>query len=77
MNSNRTTTKRQSQRAIVRSYLLSGERVCQSDAESWWGVKRLAARIKELRDEGLDISSHTRVVDGVRFVSYSLAAQVV
>ena len=39
----------------VRLHLLSGAALTPAEARKQWGCDRLAARIGELRDEGLDI----------------------
>lgn len=67
--------KTNTQANLILRHLQSGERVNASDAESWWGVKRLAARIGELRTRGYNIESTMRSVDGVRFASYRLTAK--
>ena len=43
------------QREQVRRHLNSGVSLTPLDAMNLYGIGRLAARVKELRDEGLDI----------------------
>lgn len=43
------------------------------EALTRYGIMRLASRIKELRNEGLDIVSDLKVHDGRRYASYRKA----
>ena len=60
------------QKHSIRKHLLRGDAITPLDALRAYGVFRLAARIKELRDDGLNIST-VRIDDrGKRFARYHL-----
>lgn len=44
-----------SQNALIKAFLLSGESITASEALNMYGCFRLAARIADLRDESLNI----------------------
>lgn len=50
-------SRKVTQAQLIRLHLESGHRVTAIDALNFWGCFRLAARIKDLKDEGLNITS--------------------
>ena len=54
------------QRTKLVRRLSSGKNLTVNEAESKYGIKRLAARIHELREEGFPIYTNTVVVKGGR-----------
>lgn len=70
---NRTAAR--TQRALVLRHLKSGRTLTQDEAQALYGVRRLAARISELRNNfGFPIKTETVDVGGVSGLArYSLA----
>ncbi len=70
---NRTAAR--TQRALVLRHLKSGRTLTQDEAQALYGVRRLAARISELRNDfGFPIKTETVDVGGVSGLArYSLA----
>lgn len=62
------------QNAAIARYLESGKPITPMLALSRFGCMRLAARIRNLRDQGYDIDSRMVKLGKVRFASYRLAA---
>ena len=62
-----------SQKAQVEKWLLRGRRLTPMDALEKFGCFRLAARIDDLRRDGLDIETKYKYQNGKRFASYGLA----
>jgi hypothetical protein len=63
----------ESQCAMIRDALLSGEEVTPLAALRQFGCLRLAARIADLRATGLRIETETEMRGGKRFAKYRLA----
>lgn len=63
--------KSATQRSKVRNHLLSGASLTPKQARRLWGCDRLAARVGELREEGLDIVDE-RATFKVRYSVYRL-----
>lgn len=62
-----------SQKVQIHNFLKSGKELTALDALRKFGCLRLAARIADLRDEGVRIVSTPKVLrTGKRVVSYSL-----
>lgn len=62
-----------SQKVQIHNFLKSGKKLTALDALRKFGCLRLAARIADLRDEGVRIVSTPKVLrTGKRVVSYSL-----
>ena len=64
-------TMKSTQTQQIRAALESGESITPQDAWQKFGCMRLAARIKDLRDEGLPIETRTDTAHG--HAVYSLA----
>lgn len=65
-------SRKLSQSEKVRSHLEAGKSLTEATAEKRYGVKNLSARICELRQEGLNITTNLRKRDGRQFASYTL-----
>jgi len=61
-----------SQKENIRTALESGHRITSLDALQWFGCARLAARIQELRREGMDIQTKTQTKGKKSFACYSM-----
>lgn len=62
-----------SQEAQIEQYLRAGNSITPLEALNKFGCFRLGARIKELRDAGLDIRTEmVRTLSGKRVAEYSL-----
>lgn len=64
--------KLQSQRAKVLNRLQSGRSITPRQADNWWGCMRLAARINELRDNGVDILTDMIKRNGKSYAQYRM-----
>ena len=62
-----------SQKAQIEKWLKRGRRLNPAQALKNFGSFRLAARIDELRKDGLEIETKYQHKDGKRFASYGLA----
>lgn len=62
-----------SQRIKIKTWLESGKTLTAMDALEKFGCFRLAARIDDLRRDGLDIETKYQHKDGKRFARYGLA----
>jgi len=56
----------------IKAYLSKGKSITPMDALKKFGCFRLSARIKNLRDEGLNISTKYVTKEGKTFASYSI-----
>lgn len=65
-----------SQTDQIRSALLSGLELTPIDALERFGCFRLAARVADLRAEGLDIETVTETRNGKKFARYRVAQPV-
>lgn len=61
-----------SQNDAIRVALLSGRTLTPLDALNEFGCFRLAARVADLRREGLDIECKTESTNGKRYARYTL-----
>lgn len=59
----------------IKAALQSGAAITPIDALNQYGCFRLAARIDELRQEGLDIETVTQTRNGKRYAAYVLRGQ--
>lgn len=64
--------KRESQNKQLERWLKSGKTISPLQALSQLGIYRLAARIGELRDDGLDIQTKLINEHPVHYAQYSL-----
>lgn len=64
------------QTELIRAHLQSGREITPLDALSEFGCFRLAARIDELRREGLEIETVTERRNGKKFARYRLTHPV-
>lgn len=65
------------QTEMIRAHLQSGRDLTPIDALNDYGCFRLAARIKELRNQGLPIETLTEQRDGKAWAKYRLVGQMV
>lgn len=56
----------------IKAYLIKGKAITPMDALNKFGCFRLSARIKNLRDEGLNIATKYVTKEGKTFASYKL-----
>jgi hypothetical protein len=61
-----------SQNEAIKAALLSGRSLTPLDALQDFGCFRLAARVADLRREGLDIECHRETTNGKRYARYRL-----
>ena len=62
-----------SQNALIKSYILSGESITASEALNMYGCFRLAARIADLRDQSLNVVTEIVTLEnGKRVARYFL-----
>lgn len=54
----------------IRAWLLQGYKLTPLQALQKWGCMRLGARIHELRQEGMDITTTRVTVNGKTFAQY-------
>ena len=66
-------TKTQAQTTRIQKHLELGRKITALDALNKFGCLRLAARINELRNDGMAIQSRMVTQQGKRFAQYSLA----
>jgi len=67
MNTQPSTTKK------IESWLLRGYKLTPLQALEKWGCMRLAARVSELRNKGLVITTNKITRNGKTFAQYQLA----
>jgi biotin operon repressor len=65
------------QTEMIRAHLQSGRDLSPIDALNHYGCFRLAARIKELRNQGLPIETLTEQRNGKAWAKYRLTGQMV
>ena len=63
-------TSADSQNALIKGWLLNGYSITQREASQQFGCDRLAARIAELRDKGLNVVTDMVTENGKRFARY-------
>ena len=56
----------------IKQRLESGQSITTWQAIQWWKYTRLAARIEELRDSGMNIQTEMLNKDGKRYAKYTL-----
>jgi hypothetical protein len=61
-----------SQNALIKGWLMNGRSLTTLDALNMFGCFRLAARIANLRDQGMDINTEIVEVNDKRVARYSL-----
>ena len=61
-----------SQTALIKGWLLNGYSITQLDALNMFGCFRLAARISDIREQGLDIITDMVNVNDKRIAKYYL-----
>jgi hypothetical protein len=61
-----------SQTALIKGWLLNGYSITQLDALNMFGCFRLAARIADIRDQGLNIVTDMITVNDKRVANYYL-----
>ena len=59
-----------SQNALIKGWLLNGYAITQREAAQQFGCDRLAARICELRDKGLNVVTDMVTENGKTFARY-------
>ena len=73
MNDNQNIPSCASQNDKIQAWLLDGNSITTWDAIMMFGVTRLAARIHDLRERGLNIEAKRRIVpSGTTVCVYSL-----
>jgi hypothetical protein len=60
----------------IRAHLLSGRDITPLEALDRYGCFRLAARVSDLRAEGLDVQTVTEEHNGKRYARYRLVGQL-
>ena len=71
----KTMAKSISQKAEIQAWLERGHRITPVQALEKWGCFRLAARVAELREDGLEIDTSFQHKNGKVFASYGLAGR--
>ena len=61
-----------SQTALIKGWLLNGRSITQLDALNMFGCFRLAARIADIREEGINIMTEMITVNDKRIAQYYL-----
>jgi len=61
-----------SQTALIKGWLLNGRSITQLDALNMFGCFRLAARIADIREQGLDVVTDMITVNDKRIAKYYL-----
>jgi hypothetical protein len=61
-----------SQTQLIKNHLESGNSITPIEALNLFGCFRLSARIKDLRDQGLDITTENITQNGKTFAKYSM-----
>lgn len=70
---NKNVNESLSQNKLIKEYLMSGHSLTQMDALNMFGCFRLASRVYDLRNEGLDIKRETvELASGKRVTRYYL-----
>ena len=64
--------KNESQNKILKKHLKSGKSIAPLQALSMYGIYRLSARIKNLRDDGLNVKTTMIYEHPVKFAKYHL-----
>lgn len=61
-----------SQNALIKGWLMNGRSLTTLEALNMFGCFRLAARISNLRDEGMDIETEIVEINDKRVARYSI-----
>ena len=64
--------KTESQNKVLRKHLESGKSISPLQALNRFGIYRLAARIRNLKDDGMNISTTMIYLNPVKFAKYKL-----
>jgi hypothetical protein len=65
-----------SQKKLIKAHLERGDSITQKEALDWFGCFRLAPRICELKEDGLNIEKEKiKTSGGARIARYSLVMQ--
>jgi hypothetical protein len=68
------TTNRNSQLRLLAAHLASGKTISPAEARAVYGIDRLAARVRDLRERFLPIATTARVdARGKRYARYKVA----
>ena len=62
------------QREAIKRYLMEGNKITAIDALYLFRAMRLAARIGELKQQGMEIEKEMREENGKRFAEYRMVA---
>jgi biotin operon repressor len=62
------------QKEMIRAHLLQGKSITPFDALTDYGCFRLAARIEQLRKEGLQVKTESETRNGKSYARYTLGA---
>ncbi len=62
----------ESQNKVLRKHLESGKSISPLQALNRFGIYRLAARIRNLKDDGMNISTTMIYLNPVKFAKYKL-----
>lgn len=62
----------ESQNKVLRKHLESGKSIAPMQALNRFGIYRLAARIRNLKDDGMNISTTMIYLNPVKFAKYKL-----
>ena len=74
MNINDNYISSASQNVQIKNYLLEGNKLTSLEALNLFGCMRLASRIHDLRDQGLDIQTEkVKTPNGKTVTQYSIA----
>ena len=61
-----------SQTALIKGWLLNGRSITQLDALNMFGCFRLAARISDIREQGVNVMTEMVTVNDKRIAQYYL-----
>jgi hypothetical protein len=64
--------KPESQNALIKGWLLNGHSITSLDALNMFGCFRLSARIANLKDQGMNITTEMVEINDKRIAKYSL-----
>ena len=64
--------KSESQNALIKGWLLNGHSITTLDALTMFGCFRLSARIANLKDQGMNITTEMVEINDKRIAKYSL-----
>lgn len=67
-------SRKKSQAEMLKEHLTSGKEITPIEALEKYGIFRLAARVHDLRDQGLKIETRTEQVGGKKWAVYRMAS---